>query len=126
MTTGWYWYQAKQFLQRSTGISMDALHVFLGMLALIIFAFLLRRPVSSWLPWSLVLAVTLLNEASDLWLEQWPSPGMQYGESARDIGLTMLLPTLLMVAVRHLPRLFASPAPLSPPPPSDPGEAETG
>lgn len=120
------WYEAKQFLEHSAAVSMDALHVLVGMVALIIFAILLRRPLSSWLPWSLVLAVTLLNEASDLWVEQWPSRGMQYGESARDLVLTMLLPTLLLVAVRALPRLFTSRTTPSPPPPSDPGEAGGG
>lgn len=120
------WYEAKQFLQHSAGISMDALHVLAGVIALIIFAILVRRPLSSWVPLLLVLAVVLINEASDLWVEQWPSPGMQYGESARDILVTMLLPTLLLVAARRLPRLFASPAaPSPPPPPSDPGEADT-
>lgn len=109
------WYEAKQFLQHSAAISMDALHVIVGVAALIIFAMLLRRPLSSWFPWLLVLAVTLVNEASDLWLEQWPSLGMQYGESARDLALTMLLPTLLLVAVRRLPRIFTSPPPPSAP-----------
>lgn len=51
---------------------------------------------------------------------------MQYGESARDVVLTMLLPTLLLVAVRALPRLFTSRTTPSPPPPYDPGEAGGG
>ena len=117
------WYEAKQFLQQLAAVSMDALHVLAGVVALIVFALLLRRPLSSWLPWSLVLALALMNEASDLWVEQWPSPGMQYGESASDIFVTMLLPTLLLRAVRRLPRLFASP-PAPSLPPSSPAEAD--
>jgi hypothetical protein len=117
------WYEAKQLLQHFAGISMDALHILVGVVAFIIFAMLLRRPLSSWLPWLLVLALTLVNEASDLWLEQWPSPGMQYGESARDVVLTMVLPTLLLVAVRRLPRLFTSRTISIPPPSSGSGGA---
>ena len=37
---------------------------------------------------------------------QWPQRGMQYGESVRDIVLTMFLPTLLLFAARAMPQLF--------------------
>ena len=78
--------------------------------------------VGCWSPWSCaaacrlhflaaLLVLTLLNECVDLWVEQWPDKAMQYGESAKDILLTMTLPTVLMFAVRLRPNLFR-PAPL--------------
>ena len=35
---------------------------------------------------------------------------MQYGEGAKDVAITMLLPTLLMLAVRMRPDLFRGPS----------------
>ena len=51
-------------------------------------------------------ALTAFNEMVDLWTDQWPDPGMQIGEAAKDFGLTMLMPILLMLAARYLPDLF--------------------
>jgi hypothetical protein len=42
----------------------------------------------------------------DLWLEQWPDPGQQYGEGAKDLLLTMAVPTIIMLAARSRPDLF--------------------
>jgi hypothetical protein len=44
----------------------------------------------------------------DLTLEQWPDKGWQYGESAKDVLLTMAVPTILMLAARLRPDLFRS------------------
>lgn len=101
------WYEAKIFVERAVFFTSDALHVIVGVMVWLLFALLLRRPVSSWRPWLCLLAVLLCNEAVDLWVEQWPDPGMQYGESAKDLLLTMALPTLLLVLTRVRPQLFA-------------------
>jgi hypothetical protein len=101
------WHGAKVFIEHSVSISHDSLHVIVGVLLLLAIAFVSRRPISSVRPWLWVLALILWNETVDLWIEQWPEPGMQYGESAKDIGLTMLLPTLLMLAARFRPGLFS-------------------
>lgn len=53
-----------------------------------------------------LLAIIAWNEATDLWNEQWPQPGQQYGEGAKDLMLTMLVPTLMMIAARARPDLF--------------------
>lgn len=103
-----FWYEAKQFLHQGSGLSMDALHVLAGAIGLVAFSFLLRRSVADWSPWLAVLLLILINEAGDLWIEQWPSPAMQYGESAKDIVLTMVPPTLILLTARRLPRLYAS------------------
>ncbi len=101
------WYQFKLFVEHASGISMDALHVLVGVAAQICFAALLRRSIRSWWPWCLVLGLLLVNEASDLWVEQWPQPAMQYGEGMKDILLTMALPSLLMLCARRWPSLLA-------------------
>ena len=113
------WYEAKRFVEQASTLSMDALHIFVGAFLFLGLGLLLRRPISDPRPWLGVLFVTLLNEAADLWVEQWPSPGTQLGEAAKDVAVTMLLPTIILLTARHLPSLYrdkASPERGGPPP----------
>ena len=100
------WYEVKLFIEHSVSFSDDSLHVMVGVVILLVAALLLRTPISSWRPWLVVLLLLTVNEAADLVIERWPNPGMQYGEGARDVLLTMFLPTLLLFAARWRPRLF--------------------
>ena len=100
------WHQGKLFIEHAVRISHDSLHVIVGVLVWLVVAFLSRRPLTSWVPWLWALAFILWNETVDLWSERWPDAGMQYGEGAKDVALTMLLPTLLMFAARARPDLF--------------------
>jgi hypothetical protein len=102
------WYKVKMFIEHAGIVTSDALHVLVGVALWVIAGLILRRPLTGWLPWLWVLAAILLNETVDLWVEQWPIAAMQYGESAKDIMLTMLLPTLLMAAARSRPGLFVA------------------
>ena len=101
------WYQLKLFAQHSTGFSMDALHVIAGVALQLLVAALLRSSVARPLPLLAVLALEIVNEANDFRIEIWPDPGMQFGEAAKDIVLTMLLPTLIFLVARRRPRLLA-------------------
>lgn len=105
------WYQAKLFVEHLLSISHDSLHVIVGVLLWLALGLLLRRPLTSWRPWSWLFAAILWNEAVDLWVERWPDPGQQYGEGAKDLLLTMLLPTVLTWALRSRPDLFLASAP---------------
>ncbi len=100
------WHQAKLFIEHSLSFSHDSIHIIAGVLLWLLFGLLLRRRLTAWLPWLWVFAVILWNETVDLWIEQWPDPGQQYGEGAKDLLLTMALPTLLMWAARVRPDLF--------------------
>ena len=101
------WYQVKLFLAHASGISMDAWHILVGVGLFLLAALVLRRSIASPLPWVAVLLLEIGNEAYDLHVELWPDPGSQIGEGVKDIMLTMLLPTLLMVAARLRPELLA-------------------
>jgi hypothetical protein len=79
---------------------MDTLHVLVGICLQFAVAFILRMPVTRWIPWLVVLAIEVANEWSDLRAEKWPDPGMQYGAGAKDILLTMALPTLILLVSR--------------------------
>ena len=102
----WTWVEFKLLIERSIAFSLDSLHVMTGVVLQLLFSALLRRPVSTLWPWVLVLVLTCANETADLWFEQWPHPGMQYGESARDLLLTLFLPTVLMLTARCAPGLY--------------------
>jgi hypothetical protein len=94
------------FIEHASAVSSDALHVLVGTLVWILAAIILRRNLSTLIPWTLVLGLTLSNEVVDLWIERWPDLAMQYGESAKDIVLTMTLPTVLLLLARTQPGLF--------------------
>lgn len=100
------WHQGKLFIEHATAINHEALHMIAGVLVWLVAGVLTRRPLSSLRPWLWLLAIIAWNETVDLWLERWPDPGMQYGEGAKDLMLTMLLPTILLFAVRWRPALF--------------------
>ena len=101
------WYQFKLFLLHSAGFSMDALHVIAGVVVQLASAALLRTTLARPLPLLIVLLLAIANEANVLRVEQWPEPGMQYGEGAKDIALTLLLPLLIFLVARYRPKLIA-------------------
>ena len=100
------WHQGKLFIEYFVTIDHDALHLMVGMLVWLVFALLMRRPITSWYPWLWTFAVILWNETVDLWVEIWPDPGRQYGEGVKDLVMTMVVPTVLMIAARTRPDLF--------------------
>lgn len=100
------WYQLKVFAQHATGISMDALHVIIGVVLQLLVALLFKSSVARGMPLLVVLAFALINEANDFWIEIWPEPAMQFGEAAKDIVLTMFVPTLIFLIARRRPKLL--------------------
>lgn len=102
-----HWNAVKTFVEHAVGFSHDALHVVIGVILQIAFAFALRRTLASPLPWLLVFLLEAANEWSDLSIEQWPDLALQFGESAKDLTLTMFLPTVLLYLVKRYPRIFS-------------------
>ena len=102
------WHQVKAWLEHAIGLNMDALHVYFGLVILIVAALVLRRSLKSPLPWLVLLVLELANEYYDWTYEVWPGPErqIQAAEGIRDIWNTMAVPTLLLIASRWFPRLF--------------------
>jgi len=100
------WHQGKLFIEHALTIDHDALHILAGTTVWLVLIFALRHPLTAWRPWLGLLALDIWNEMVDLSLEQWPDPGWQYGEAAKDLILTMAIPTLLMFAGRLRPDLI--------------------
>lgn len=100
------WQEAKLFLKHSIAFSTDSVHVIAGVVIMLAAALWLRKPVSHSTPWLVVLGFAGLNEFVDLYLHQWPSAAIQYGEGVKDLLLTMLLPSLVLVTSRRYPRIY--------------------
>lgn len=119
-----FWHQCKLFIEYTfLTIPHETLHVVIGVLVWLVAALLTRKPITSWYPWLWVFAAILWNETVDLWNEQWPDPGQQYGEGAKDILITILVPTLLMIAARLRPDLFRARGGRPSRAPNEPGAA---
>ena len=97
------WYHFKLFVEHSSGVSMDALHILVGFLLYLAAARLMRRSLRSPLPWLALLILELANEAYDFHIEIWPDFASQLGEGAKDLLLTMALPSLIFIVARCRP-----------------------
>lgn len=104
------WYQVKLFIEHASGISMDALHILVGFAIFLLAAQVLMRSVADPLPWLATLLLEVGNEVHDLTIELWPDLGSQLGEGAKDIILTMTLPTMLMLIAHWRPMILVSDA----------------
>ena len=77
------WYQLKLFIAHASGISMDAWHILVGVVAFLLIARLLDSNVTRPLPWLVLLAAELINEAYDIHIERWPDLGSQLERGLR-------------------------------------------
>ena len=100
------WQSFKVFLEQSIGFSHDALHVMVGVMVQLAAAAVLRMSIARPWPWLVVLVLELANELNDLRFGQFPDLATRYGEGAKDLLLTIALPTLLLVLARKWPGLL--------------------
>lgn len=105
-----WWLEAKEFAEHALGFSRDGLHVVIGPCIQLLAAAILRTSLRSIWPWLIVLVLAVLNEWHDLEVETWPSLAMQLGESTKDIILTMVLPTVLLLIARYAPGILTRPS----------------
>lgn len=97
----------KVLFERAIGFHNDALHVMAGFLLHVVAALVFRKSLAHWKPWLAVLVLELANEANDLFHERWPDLSMQLGEGAKDLALTMAIPTAILILARWKPGIFA-------------------
>jgi hypothetical protein len=96
------WYaEAKEVIAAYTGLERDALHIHAALLLYIVSMGLFRRNRRSRVPWLVVLAAELANEALDLranWGEAWD---WLLASTVQDLWNTMLWPTVLLFVGRY-------------------------
>ncbi len=84
-----------------TGLSRDALHIYVGLSVLLIAAFVLRKPLQSAVPWLCVVAIATLIELGDMRDDIMSLGYWRWGESLHDFVNTIFWPTVLwLVALR--------------------------
>jgi hypothetical protein len=109
------WYQIKLLLLAETGLSRDALHILFGVAAQLLLAAVLRRPLSSPLPWLGVLIAEAANEYHDLTGDSFTHKKI-WPDSLVDFLVTMAIPTALLLLSRYAPSMFARPKKAEPTP----------
>lgn len=102
------WFEFKNWLELSTGLDRDSLHIYAGVGVQLAMAFLLRRSLASPIPWLFVVAVALANEYYDYsFIPARASESVgYYDEGIRDVWNTLLLPSLLFAIARFWPNLL--------------------
>ena len=94
------WESFKDWLSAKVHLTHHDLHLVLGIGLVLGLGWLLRRPLGSWLPLLIVLALELLNELSDFvryHVSNWPWTPRA---TLIDIAITVVPPLLILLAAR--------------------------
>lgn len=90
----------KTQLSEFLGISKDALHIHIGLIIFLVASLVLRRPLSSWIPWLSLLAFEVVNEFMDAFHMHGGPSRMEIAGSLKDILNTMFWPTMMLLVLR--------------------------
>jgi hypothetical protein len=84
----------------ATGLSKDALHVYVGLVVFLATVTVFRRPLKSLWPWLAVLVVAVIGELLDA-RDDWRSLGhWRVMASLHDVVNTLVWPTVLSLLAR--------------------------
>jgi len=99
------WFEIKNWLELSTGLARDSLHVYAGVGVQLFVALIFRRSLASPVPWLFVAFAAFANEFYDYSVVQAPQnrEPVYFDEAVSDIWNTLLLPTLFLVIARFWP-----------------------
>lgn len=100
--------EVKQSIEVATGLSQDALHIYLALFIQMLVAAVSRRGLGHFLPWLCVLLLELANEWVDLRSTEMTTEVGKWA-SIHDLWNTMLVPTLLLLIGRFAPWLLQRP-----------------
>ena len=90
----------KTAIVAATGLSRDALHIYVGLATFFLAAALIKRPLGSFLPWLVVLAVASTGELVDLRDDIVSFGYWRWDASLHDIVNTVFWPTVLLLLAR--------------------------
>lgn len=91
---------AKLIIIQASGLSKDALHVYVGLAVFLVAAALLRKPLRSIVPWLLVLIVASMGELLDMRDDIVSFGYWRWGASLHDVLNTLFWPTVLFLLAR--------------------------
>jgi hypothetical protein len=84
----------------ATGLSKDALHIYVGLVVFLAMAAVLRKPLRSIIPWLVVVAVAIAGEALDMRDDVASLGYWRWNASLHDILNTIFWPTVLFLLAR--------------------------
>lgn len=105
------WFDVKALVEQLSGVSRDALHIYLGVAVQLFVAALPRQSLARGWPWLAALVAASANEWYDLHFATWPDVTQQRMESVKDMLTTLAIPTVLLLIARFAPALFRERAP---------------
>ena len=91
---------AKLWLMHATGLSKDALHVYVGLALFLGTALALRRGIRSWKPWAVVAVAALAGEAWDLRDSIAQQTAIDLAGNWKDVWNTLFWPSVLLFLAR--------------------------
>ncbi len=99
------WFEIKNWLELSTGLPRDSLHIYAGIGVQLAAALVCRRSLASPVPWLFVAVAAFANEFYDFSQIDAPQDRkISYiDEAVSDIWNTLLLPTLFLMIARFWP-----------------------
>jgi len=97
---------AKLTVMAFTGLSKDALHVYVGLCVFLLAAALVKGSIRSPLPWLLVALAACAGEVADMVDDIRVFGHWRWGASLHDVLNTLAWPTVLLLLARFT-RLFA-------------------
>lgn len=83
-----------------TGLSKDALHIYVGLSVFLVTAVVLRKPLQSIIPWLAVAAVAIAGEALDMRDDIASFGYWRWEASLHDVLNTLLWPTVLLLLAK--------------------------
>lgn len=83
------------------GLAKDALHIYVGLAVFLLAAWLLRRPLRSFVPLGAVIAVALAGEAWDLLDTARAGQRLSWWRSWHDVWNTAFWPAVLFLLARY-------------------------
>jgi hypothetical protein len=97
-----YWTDAKFGVEQSVPIGDHWLHFIVGPVIFLAAALAMRRPVSDFGPWLVLLGLAVVNEVVDVVVGAWtPEQAVNFGDSLSDLIMTMAIPTVVLVVARR-------------------------
>lgn len=84
-----------------TGLSKDALHIYVGLATLLTVAVVLRKPLQSYIPWLAVLIVAVAGELVDMRDDLASFGYWRWRASLHDVLNTLFWPSVLLLLARQ-------------------------
>lgn len=84
----------------ATGLSKDALHIYVGLAVFLAAVILLRKPLRSIVPWLMVVSVAITGEVLDMRDDISSLGYWRWGASLHDIFNTLFWPSVLLLLAK--------------------------